>query len=52
MQQAAGLRRKCRGGRLAWWGRLPISLDYWATEWSCCLCSPGEAAIYLRVAVA
>src|SRR6218665_3149821 len=34
MQQEAGLRLKCLGGRLAW-GRLPISLVYRATEWSC-----------------
>src|SRR6218665_1762851 len=34
MQQEAGLRQKCLGGRLAC-GRLPISLVYRATEWSC-----------------
>src|SRR6218665_1185730 len=34
MQQDAGLRLKCLGGRLAW-GRWPISLVYRATEWSC-----------------
>src|SRR6218665_3862869 len=42
MQQDAGLRLKCLGGRLAW-GRLPISLVYRATEWSCYgAASPGE----------
>src|SRR6218665_1551964 len=34
MQQDAGLRLKCLGGRLAC-GRWPISLVYRATEWSC-----------------
>src|SRR6218665_2068304 len=57
MQQDAGLRLKCLGGRLAC-GLWPISLVYRATEWSCygaacatssCLPggakrSPGEAA--------
>src|SRR6218665_827363 len=33
MQQDAGLRLKCLGGRLAC-GRWPISLIYRATEWS------------------
>src|SRR6218665_3079844 len=34
MQEDAGVRLKCLGGRLAW-GRWPISLVYRATEWSC-----------------
>src|SRR6218665_2268231 len=34
MQQGAGLRLKCLGGRLAC-GRWPISLVCRATEWSC-----------------
>src|SRR6218665_2276750 len=34
MQQDAGLRLKCLGGRLTC-GRWPISLVYRATEWSC-----------------
>src|SRR6218665_3261723 len=50
MQQDAGLRLKCLGGRLVW-GRWPISLVYRATEGLCygdacamSLCFPGEAA--------
>src|SRR6218665_1094363 len=42
MQQDAGLRLKCLGGRLAW-GRWPISLVYRATEWLC----DGAACVFM-----
>jgi len=49
MQQDAGLRLKCLGGRLEW-GRLPISLVYREIEWlfygaacAALVCLPGWA---------